>query len=215
MNIFKNRNSAGRLLAARLSKHTRQEAIVLAVPRGGVPVGYEIAAQLKLPLDIAFTKKLRHPDHREYAIGAASLTDYFVLPHLGVSTYYVKTELRQVRDRLREMHRKYLGNRPSKPLNGKTIILVDDGAATGNTLLSTVNVLRNSHPDRIIAALPVASEDAVDRLRKVVDELVTLVVPNPFQHVGAFYEDFTQITDQEVKSYLQKMSMSRQLNKAI
>lgn len=148
---------------------------------------------------------------KEYAIGAASLTDYFVVPHSDVTMEYIQKEVSVIRARLKEMYQKFMGDKAPEKLEGKTVIVVDDGMATGNTLLGTIKILRQSSPRKIIVAVPVASEDAVNRLSAEVDEVITVSIPPTFYGVGAFYENFNQVSDEEVVFYLDKL---RRLTKA-
>jgi predicted phosphoribosyltransferase len=168
-------------------------------------VAYAVAKKLGLPLEVILTKKIGHPGNREYAIGAASLTDYFVVPHDDVTDDYIASEVKRVQARLRGMYEKYMGNQPQLSLEGKTVLAIDDGIATGNTLLGTVNLLRKSNPAKIIVAAPVASDSAVEKLSAVADEVVVLSVPAYFYGVGAWYEDFEQVEDEEVLYYLDKI----------
>lgn len=209
--MFKDRIEAGLLLADKLRKYKNDPGVVLAVPRGGVPVAYVVARELGFPIDIVLTKKLGHPMNKEYAIGAASLTDYFVTPHENVSEEYIQQELKDIRTRLKEMYERFMGDEVPETLEGKTVIVIDDGIATGNTILGTVHVLRKSKPGKIIIGVPVASQSAVRKLSKEVDELVTVMIPEEFYGVGAFYEDFSQVSDEEVIFYLDKL---RELRKA-
>ena len=197
---------AGLILAARLQKYKDKEGVLLAVPRGGVPVAYAVAKELGLPVQLILTKKIGHPLNKEYAIGAAGLSDYFVIPHDNVTDDYIEEELTRIRTRLREMQKLFMGNKVPLSLEGKTVIVVDDGIATGNTLLGTINLLRKSKPGKIVIGVPVASGKAVEKLSKVADEIVSVLVPDEFYGVGAFYEDFQQVTDEEVKFYLDKLS---------
>ncbi len=201
---FRDRSEAGKLLATRLKQYRGQPGVVLAVPRGGVPVAYEVARELELPLEIVLTKKIGHPLNKEYAIGAASLQDHFVIPHDQVSDEYIREEVSRIRRKLREMYAKFMGDREPEPIAGKTVIVIDDGIATGNTLLGTVQVLKKSGPSKIVIAVPVASAQAVEKLEEVVDEVVAIHVPEVFYGVGAFYDDFTQVSDEEVMDYLDK-----------
>jgi len=209
--MFHNRIEAGKLLAEKLRKYQNDVGVVLAVPRGGVPVAYAVARELGFPIEVLLTKKIGHPMHKEYAIGAASLTDYFVIPHENVSEEYIQQELQSIRSRLKEMYIKFMGNREPEDLKGKTVIVIDDGIATGNTLLGTINVLRKSNPGKIVIGVPVASKSAVQKLSKEVDEIVAVLIPNVFYGVGGFYEDFEQVSDEEVMFYLDKL---RELRKA-
>ncbi len=204
--MFKDRIEAGLFLAAKLQKYKGGNGIVMAIPRGGVPVAYTIAQKLGLPIEVIITKKIGHPVNKEYAIGAASLTEYFVVPHKEVTQEYIDEELKTIRIRLKEMYKKFLGDKIPETLKDKTIIIVDDGMATGNTILCTVNVLKKSNPGKIIVAVPVASQDAVERLANEVDEVVTLLSPPIFYGVGAFYENFEEVDDKEVAFYLKKIS---------
>lgn len=203
--MFRNRLEAGLLLAEKLKKYKNTAGIVLAVPRGGVPIAYVVARKLSLPLEIILTKKIGHPLNEEYAIGAASLTDYFIVPHEHATEEYIQQELRKVRDRLKEMYKRFMGDKVPENLEGKTVILIDDGIATGNTIMGTINVLRKSKPAKIVIAVPVTSKTALQKLSNEVDEVVAVEVPEEFHGVGAFYEDFKQVTDEEVLFYLDKL----------
>ncbi len=209
--MFHDRTEAGLLLAAKLNKFKNEPGIVLAVPRGGVPVAYAVAKELDFPMEVIFTKKIGHPMNKEYAIGAASLTDYFIVPHDDVTEEYIQQELQRVRGRLKEMYIRFMGDRQPGNLEGKTVIVIDDGIATGNTLMGTVNVLRKSKPGKIVIGVPVASKSAVLKLSKEVDEVIALLIPVSFHAIGAFYENFEQVSDEEVMLYLDKL---RELNKA-
>lgn len=208
--MFRNRIEAGLMLAAKLRKYKNEPGIVLAVPRGGVPVAYAVARELGLPIEIILTKKIGHPKNKEYAIGAASLNDYFIIPHEDITEEYIQHELTAIRSRLKEMYKRFLGEREPQKLEGKTVIVIDDGIATGNTLLGTVRVLQKSNPGKIIIGVPVASQSAVRKLSKEVDEVVSVIIPEEFYGVGAFYEDFTQVSDEEVMFYLDKLRELRE-----
>lgn len=209
--MFQNRIEAGLLLVAKLRKYKNDPGIVLAVPRGGVPVAYAVAKELGFPIEVILTKKIGHPVNKEYAIGAVSLTDYFIVPHDDVTEFYIKQEVERIRTRLKEMYKIFMGDREPESLEGKTVIVVDDGIATGNTLMGTVNVLRKSKPGKIVIGVPIASKSAIQKLSKEVDEVVAVLIPEEFYGVGAFYEDFEQVSDEEVNFYLDKL---RELKKA-
>jgi putative phosphoribosyl transferase len=210
--MFRDRLEAGYLLAAKLKKYKNDPGIVLAVPRGGVPVAFAVASQLGFPAEVILTKKIGHPANKEYAIGAASLTDYFIIPHDNVSGEYIQHELTKIRTRLQEMHKRFMGDKEPGDLSGKTVIVIDDGIATGNTLMGTINLLRKNNPGKIVIGVPVASESAVQKLSKEVDEVVAVFIPEIFYGVGAFYEDFEQVSDEEVMYYLDKLN---ELKKAV
>ncbi len=203
--MFRDRIEAGEMLAIKLLKYKNDPAIVVAVPRGGIPIAYVVAKELNLPLDIIFTKKIGHPINKEYAIGAASLTDYFVVPHDDVTEEYIQAELKRVRKKLTDMYAQFMGNKKPQNLTGKTVIVIDDGIATGNTLMATVNLLHKSNPAKIVIAVPVASSAAVKKLSKNADEVISVLIPDIFHGVGRFYKDFNQVSDEEVIYYLQQL----------
>ena len=209
--MYYDRFEAGMVLAKALQKYKNDPGVVLAVPRGGVPIAYVVATELGFPLDILLTKKIGHPANAEYAIGAVSLTDRIIIPHAGVTAQYIESETRRIRKRLKKMYQKFMGNREPEPLQGKTVIVVDDGIATGNTLLSTISMIRKEEPNKIVIAVPVASKNALELLTGKVDEIVCPMVPDRFWGVGAFYKNFNQVTDEQVIEYLDKL---RQLKKA-
>ena len=203
--MFTDRIEAGILLAAKLKKYKDEPGIILAVPRGGVPVAYAVATELDFPVEVVLTKKIGHPMNKEYAIGAASLTDYFVEPHENVSDAYIQQELIRIRKRLGEMYATFMGEEKPASLEGKTVIVIDDGIATGNTILSTIQVLRKSNPGKIIIAVPVAAQSAVNKISRIADEVITVITPHIFHGVGAFYKDFSQVSDEEVIFYLNRL----------
>jgi len=209
--MFKDRTAAGRQLAAKLSAYKSEPGIILAIPRGGVPVAYDVAKELGFPLDIVLVKKIGHPRNKEYAIGAASLTDYIVTPHPEVTEAYIQHELVNIRRRLKTMREKFMTKHEPLNLSGKTVIIIDDGAATGRTLISTIGVIKKGKPGKVIAAVPVMSKDAVQAVRGVADEVITCLVPDDFFGVGAYYENFSEVSDEEVAYYLEKLE---QLSKA-
>lgn len=209
--MFRDRLEAGRLLAEKLKKYKNDIGIILAVPRGGVPVAYAVAKELGFPIEIILTKKIGHPIHKEYAIGAASMTDYFVLDHDNIPDDYIQQELLSIRERLKEMYERFMGDEPPTDIRNKTVIVIDDGIATGNTILGTIHVLRKSHPAKIVIGVPVASKNAIEILSEEVDEVVAVLIPDQFYGVGGFYEDFDQVSDEEVLYYLDKL---RELKKA-
>lgn len=207
--MFRDRIEAGQLLTEKLRKYKSDNSIILAVPRGGVPVAFPVAKELDLPLELVLTKKIGHPINKEYAIGAASLSDYFIIPHENISNEYIREEVQRVRERLKEMHRAFFGNEEPESIEGKTLIVIDDGIATGNTLMATVELLRKNNPGKIIIAAPVASYDAWKMLSEYVDEVVTLIIPEEFYGVGAFYENFEQVSDEAVIFYLNRIRQLR------
>ena len=206
--MFKDRIDAGTQLAEKLLKYKNEKVVVVAVPRGGLSIGAIVAKALEASLDVSLTKKIGHPYHKEYAIGAVSLEDT-VLPNAqGVSQEYITEETKRIREKLRQRHDQYYKKRSPQNLKDKTVIIVDDGVATGNTLLASVALISKQNPTKIIVAIPVASRSALDKIKSTgkVDEIVCLEVPNNFQAVGQFYEEFEQVTDEEAIHILDTFS---------
>lgn len=199
---FKDRHEAGSLLADKMNQYRASDAVILAIPRGGVPVGYEMAKLLELPLDIALSKKIGHPYNKEYAIGSVSLDSAVIRDRRGVSEEYISNEIIRIRESLEKQYRLFMDDR--KPVNtkNKTVIIVDDGIATGSTILSTIEMLRKNGHKNIVVAVPVLPRSAVSKLTDAANELVFLISPSDFIAVGAYYEDFTQVTDAEVMEML-------------
>lgn len=200
--MFSNRKEAGQALASHLKKYTQDKGVVLAIPRGGVPIGYEIAEALDWPLDVALSKKIGHPDNKEFAIGAASLNGYVLNHEIPVSRDYIETELARIRENLQNYYHKYFHEQDPLILTNKTVIITDDGVATGHTLLSIIELIRKDKPRRLIIAVPVSSRQAIQKIEKLADEVVCLVVPEEFRSVGQHYQDFEQVEDQEVAGLL-------------
>jgi putative phosphoribosyl transferase len=205
---FRDRSDAGRLLADRLSDYAgREDVVVLGLPRGGVPVAYEVAKALDAPLDVFVVRKLGLPGHPEHAMGAIAtggvlVLDESLLRRLGVSRETVE---RTVAAEARELQRReaaYRGDRARADLTGKTVILVDDGLATGSTMRAAAEAVRRYDPARIVVAVPVAAEETCDQFRDAVDEIECAVTPEPFYAVGLWYEDFAPTTDEEVRGLL-------------
>lgn len=196
--MFQDRIDAGLALSQHLQHYKRVDGVTLAVPRGGVPVAFPVAKILELPLDIILSKKIGHPMHKEYAIGAVSLTGKIVAPNAAATDDYIEQETINIREQLKEMYIKYMGDKKTTPVKGKIVIIIDDGVATGNTLLSTIDIIRDEHPKKIVVAVPVASQQAAKKLSEVTDEFVCAWIPSQFNSVGEFYLDFTQVTDEEV-----------------
>ncbi len=203
--IFKNRTEAAKRLVEKLKKRDTANAVVLAVPRGGVPVGYEIAKALHLPLDIFLSKKIGHPFDPEYAIGSVTLEDAVLNGRAeNIDLAYIEAQTEKIREQLRERYKKFRGDRPPVDVKGKTVILTDDGVATGNTLFAAIEDLRKKAPVRIIVAVPVSPPETAQKLRCKADELICLFTPDDFYGVGQYYEDFRQIEDAEVLALMEK-----------
>src|ERR1041384_4027891 len=206
--IYRDRIDAGKQLAVRLSNYAnRDDVLVLALPRGGVPVAYEVAKVLHAPLDIFLVRKLGVPGHEELAMGAiatggvrvinADVVDYLRIPARVVDAV-VDTELRELERR----ERLYRGTRAEPDVSGKTVILVDDGLATGSTMRAAVEALRQQNPARIVVAVPVSAPETCNEYRMGVDEIICAQTPEPFMGVGMWYRDFSQTTDEEVREIL-------------
>jgi predicted phosphoribosyltransferase len=206
--LFTDRVDAGRQLAAKLTAYAnRSDVIVLALPRGGVPVAAEVAAHLHAQLDVFLVRKLGAPGQPELAIGAiaaggAEVLSRELIDELDIPPGLVETVIARERVELSRRDRAFRGNRPSPVLRGRIVILVDDGLATGATMEAAVVAIRRLEPARLVVAVPVASSQACERLRKLADELVSVAVPPFFSAVGQWYDDFSQTTDDEVRQLL-------------
>ncbi len=205
---FEDRADAGRALAARLAAYSdRADAIVLALPRGGVPVGFEVAASLRLPLDVFLVRKLGVPGHEELAMGAIAsggtrvLNDDVVTP-LGIGSQTIERVTASEQQELERRDSAYRDDRPQPNVSGRTVILVDDGLATGSTMLAAIRALRTQQPSRIVVAVPTAAPTVCDEIGSEADEIICAITPKPFYAVGMWYDDFSETTDAEVRSLL-------------
>jgi putative phosphoribosyl transferase len=205
---FQNRTEAGRQLAGSLAHYQGQpNVIVLALPRGGVPVAAEVAAALGAPLDLLLVRKLGLPGHEELAMGAiasggAMVLNESLLDQLPIDQGTIDSVADRERRELTRRDHAYRGERQPPAVEGKTVIVVDDGLATGATMRAGVAALRQLQPDRVVVAVPVAPPDTVSLLEQETDEVVALSTPEPFYGVGYWYEDFTQTSDDEVRGHL-------------
>lgn len=206
--MFTDRTDAGRRLADVISARGLGVDIVLAIPRGGLPVGRAVADRLGVPLDIVAARKLGSPSNPELAIGSVAsdgtvwLNDSLI-EDLGVSESYVEATIERERDVAREKAERYRGGRPPPDVAGKTVLLVDDGIATGATTIACIRCLKNADAARVVVAVPVAPPDTVDRLREEADDVICVETPTYFGAVGAFYRSFDQVTDEEAMGYLE------------
>ena len=208
--IFRNRSEAGRWLADRLKAYAqRPDVIVLALPRGGVPVGFELARALQAPLDVFLVRKLGLPGQEELAMGAIATGGVRVLNDdvvqaLAVPASVIDDVARREEQELRRREAAYRESRPALDLRGKVAILVDDGLATGSTMRAAVRAVKQMQPARVVVAVPVAAASTRDDLATEVDEIVCETPPEPFLAVGRWYEDFSQTTDDEVRDLLER-----------
>ena len=206
--IFRDRTDAGRRLAERLTEYAdRPGVLVLALPRGGVPVAFEVAVKLDAPLDIFLVRKLGVPGHEELAMGAIAtggvrVVNREVVEYLRISGEVIDAVAADEQRELERRERAYRDDRPPPDVRGKTVILVDDGLATGSTMRAAAAALRKQGPARIVVAVPVSSPETCDEFRSEVDDIVCAVTPRPFRGVGMWYEDFSQTTDEEVRELL-------------
>ena len=213
--VFRDRAEAGRLLAAKLGSYRDDPSgLILALPRGGVAVGYELSLELHLPMDVFVTRKLSMPDNPEYAIGAASETGAIYLNVEAVEAFHLSHSdldalIAVAREEISRRQQRYRRGSALLPVTDRTVILVDDGIATGATFFATVEALSELSPRRLVAAIPVAPPDNITPLRGRVDELVVLATPEPFIAVGRHYHAFAQVDDEQVLEYLNAAKRSR------
>jgi len=212
---FANRKEAGQKLALRLRKYAnRHDVIVLGAPRGGVPVAFEVAKELRAPLDVFVLRKLGVPGREELAFGAIASGGVRILSRdivegLGITGLDIQRVTRVEEQELERRERAYRGGKPPLDVSGLTVILVDDGIATGSTMKAAIRALRQMKPAQIVVAVPVAPPSTCNQLRFEADELVCLEMPQPFYGVGQFYGDFSQVSDEEVKELLDAASRWR------
>jgi putative phosphoribosyl transferase len=210
--LFYDRRDTGRQLAQALAArgYTGGGLLVLGIPRGGVVVASEVARALDAPLDVVMARKLRAPYQPELAIGAVVSGDHLTLIDetlaraTGATREYLEEEVRHQRAEIERRLRAYRGDRPPPDVRGRTVIVVDDGIATGYTFRAALEGLRRQHPARLVAAVPVAPAESLMSLRQFADDVVCLATPEPFLAVGVWYEDFSQTTDEEVITLLQE-----------
>lgn len=215
MRRFLDRRDAGRQLAGKLSHYAgRPDVLVLALPRGGVPVAYEVAQALHAPLDVLIVRKLGLPGQEELAIGAIAsggiqILNQDIVELLGVSPSVIERITERERAELQRREQQYRAGRPAPDVRDRTVILVDDGLATGASMLAAVHGLRTQDPARIVAGVPTAASQAVELLARAVEEIVCVMMPEPFDGVGKWYENFSQTTDDEVRILLQETAGNR------
>ncbi len=210
--IFSDRNDAARRLARALEKFRGRHPLVLAIPRGAVPMGEILARSLDGDLDVVLVRKLRAPDNPEFAIGSVAESGWsFIAPYAGragATPTYLEAEKKIQLETIRRRRERYTPLRPPLDPSGRVVIVVDDGLATGATMISALHSIREKKPLLLVCAVPVAPEDTLEKIRPLADETVCLEVPEYFQAVGEFYADFPQVTDAEVEAALRRAGKS-------
>lgn len=210
MERFLDRYDAGRQLAVKLAQYASYpDVIVLALPRGGVPVAYEVARALKVPLDVLIVRKLGLPGREELAIGAIAsggirILNEDIIQVLSVEQAVIERVTKQELEELQRREQQYRGGRPAPELRDRTAILVDDGLATGASMLAAVHALRTRNPAKLVVGVPAAAPQAIKLLQPQVDEIIYGMAPDPFEGVGKWFEDFSQTTDKEVQRLLEE-----------
>ena len=205
---YHDRGEAGRVLAEQLGEYAnRPDVLVLALPRGGVPVAYEVAKVLNVPLDLFLVRKLGVPGQEELAMGAIAtggvqVLNSEVIEALRIPEYIISDVVSDERQELERREQRYRGTRPPPDVRGRAVILIDDGLATGSTMRAAVRALRQQGPERIVVAVPTAARETCEGFRDEVDDIVCAITPEPFYAVGLWYEDFSQTTDDQVRSLL-------------
>lgn len=209
---FQNRRAAGQRLAKALEErgYHGDGLLVLGIPRGGIPVADEVARALHAPLDVVISRKLRAPYQPELAIGAVTSGDHIrivneeLVRELGVTPDYLEKEIRHQQAEIDRRLRAFRGDRPLPQVEGQTVIVVDDGIATGYTFRAALEGLHRQHPERLVAAVPVAPRESLGLLREWADDVICLATPHPFLAVGLWYDDFSETTDEDVVAILQE-----------
>src|SRR3989449_9240818 len=210
--IFRDRTEAGQILASKLTKYLNQvNTVILALPRGGVPVAYEIGKELGLPVDIFVVRKLGVPGHEELAMGAIASggvrhINRAVVDQLRIDSETIDVASRREQKEIERREQLYRGQRPPVDVRNKTVIVVDDGLATGSTMHAAIAALRQHRPARIVVAVPAAAPQTCSEIADEVDEIICAATPEPFYAVGQWYQEFSQTTDEEVRELLARAS---------
>lgn len=207
--MFIDRFDAGEKLAKALSAYNgRKDVIILAIPRGALQIGKVLHERLGAPLDIIVTKKIPHPMSEEYAIGAVGPDgEYFVTPAaMEAGEAYIERKRKRIGELVEEKYRRYRGEKQKPDLKGKIVIIVDDGIATGSTMLAALHVIKKQKPAKVVVAVPVGPPDSIARMKAEADEVICLMQPDMFMAIGQFYENFIQVEDEEAIAILEECS---------
>ena len=204
MVMYNDRIDAAKRLAVVLDKYvSRKDVVVIGIPRGGVVLAQVLSEELKVPMDVVLVKKIGHPTNPEYAIGTVSKDAYILDKNVeGVNEVYIQNQVQKLQKLLKEREQSYYHVLKPVDLENKTILLVDDGVATGKTFISSINLLKTKLPKEIIAVFPVGAKSAIREIEKIVDKVICLDVPDTFLAVGNFYQNFNQVSDDEVLNIL-------------
>ena len=217
--IFKDRVDAGKILAEKLSKYAAEKPLVLGLPRGGVPVAFEVAKALKAPLDVYIVRKLGVPGHEELAMGAIATGDVRVLNEsvigpLQISKEAIETETKKEKEELKRRERVYRSGRAPLNVANRTVLLIDDGIATGSTIKAAIAALKKQKAAKIIVGVPVAPSSTIEELKKEVDDVVCVSTPDFFIAISVWYDEFPQTTDEQVRELLEKAETQEQIGRA-
>lgn len=217
--IFKDRVDAGEILANKLSKYAAEKPLVLGLPRGGVPVAFEVAKALKAPLDVYIVRKLGVPGHEELAMGAIATGDVRVLNEsvigpLQISKEAIETETKKEKEELKRRERVYRSGRGPLNVANRTVLLIDDGIATGSTIKAAIAALKKQKAAKIVVGVPVAPWSTIEELKKEVDDLVCVSAPDFFIAISVWYDEFPQTTDEQVRELLEKAETQEQIGQA-
>ena len=202
MALLQNRTEAAERLLIRLADYLTNETLIYAIPGGGIPIAFVTAKAMAKPIDIVMAKKIGHPINPEYAIGAVSPDSEFINIREGIPDKYIDVQVETIREQLQEKYTYFMGDHQGPEVKDKSVIIFDDGIATGNSMLAAVRVIWEKDPSSVMVATPVISPQALLKIQQVANEVIYLHAPEPFISVGTHYADFPQLTDEEVKNQL-------------